>query len=220
MKNHILGSSNSLYPFIIYIPSGGKLDDRWPLIVFLHGAGERGKNLELAAKWGLPRLIEAGFTPPYVVASPQCGPGAMWENDDLLELHEVLTNSYPVASSLFILTGFSMGGFAAWSFAAENPELLIAAIPIAGGGDPRSADQLRGVPIWAFHGEEDETVPCGHSTEMAAACQAAGWPVKLTFYAGEGHMIAEKPFHNSQLWKWLAIHAAERGGDWWDKPGL
>ena len=110
--------------------------DSWPLMLFLHGAGERGDDLELVKKHGPPKLIEAGKDFPFIVVSPQCPQGRWWEPVELATLLDEIVEKQKVDKDRIYVTGLSMGGFGTWSLAAFQPGRFAAIVPICGGGEP------------------------------------------------------------------------------------
>jgi poly(3-hydroxybutyrate) depolymerase len=206
------GSSSSPgLDYAVYLPGGYYLfSGRWPLILYLHGAGVMGRDINRGRAGGIPRFLEAGGRLPFVVVAPR-SPGQGWDVEALdALLHEVLTR-YRVDSNRLYLTGASMGGYGAWALAAAHPERFAAIAPICGGGDLASAYCLRGVPTWAFHGAEDTVVSPDESRKMVAALERAGGDVRLTIYPGVGHDSATMTYTDSKLYKWFLTHRRRTG---------
>jgi poly(3-hydroxybutyrate) depolymerase len=159
-----------------------------PLIVFLHGAGEGGSDLNKVKKWGPPAIVEKNPDFPFMVVSPQAPEGMGW-NIDLLKgmLDDVLAR-YNVDRHRVYLTGLSMGGFGTWTLAMRYPQYFAAIAPICGGGSPQSIANLRDVPTWVFHGKKDETVPERASAMLVDALKTAGGNVKYTVLPEGGHV--------------------------------
>lgn len=178
---------------------------QWPLVLFLHGRGERGSDLELVKKHGLPRLIAAGQDFPFILAAPQCPGGAYWpgEIDALNALLKELTASLPVDRQRIYATGLSMGGFGTWHLACAYPQWFAAVAPICGGGEPERAQRMKKVPAWVFHGGMDDIVPLGESERMVKALQAAGGTVRLTVFMQARHDSWSAAYANPQLYEWL-----------------
>lgn len=173
-------------------PSSIGCGNRFPLLVFLHGAGQRGVDNEIQLA-GLPeQLAEAASREhfPCFAIAPQCPSEHVWANMDR-ELNELIRQTiqqYPVDVHRIYLTGLSMGGFGCWALAASEPDLFAAVVPICGGGDPRSALSLVDVPIWAVHGDEDQIVPVSHSQRMVRAIRdLGGSKIHYTELQGVGH---------------------------------
>jgi predicted peptidase len=193
------------FEYLLYLPPGYEADAtrRWPLVLFLHGIGERGSNLELVKTHGLPKLIGKGRTFPFIVISPQCPDETRWEIPALEALIDDVAGRLRVDARRIYLTGLSMGGYATWALIQHRPERYAAAVPICGGGDPRLAARLRDLPLWVFHGAKDETVPIVESAKMVAAIKAAGGSPRFTIYPEAAHDSWTETYLNSELYTWL-----------------
>ena len=195
--------------FQFFFPSdeSAKTDDGYPLLLFLHGIGERGNDLAKLKVYGPTRICsnpENAAKWPFILVAPQCPESHFWSAAQLRLLVEQICKSYPVDKSRVYVTGLSMGGFGTWSILASWPELVAAAAPICGGGDPKSAQKMAKTPIWAFHGEKDPLVPCKMSEDMIAALKEAGnEDVKLTVYPNVGHDSWTKAYADPQLYEWF-----------------
>ena len=187
-------------PHLLYNPDA---IENVPLVLFLHGSGERGNDLERVATVGLPHLL--ANLPPAFVAAPQCPESARWTDhlEGLEALLDDLLARYPVDPKRAYLTGLSLGGEGAWFWAARNPERFAGVVPICGRTDPEHAERLKSVPIWAFHGAEDGVVPPGESEKMVEALRAAGGHVKLTVLGGVGHDSWTPAYRDPELYRWL-----------------
>ena len=157
--------------------------------MFLHGAGERGNNLEDLKKQGLPKMIAKGKSFDFIIVSPQCPKDLWWpeQTDVLIALLDEIEAKYHVDTDRVYLTGLSMGGFGTWTLAAEYPNRFAAIAPICGGSERISGSRLKKVPVWAFHGAKDNTVPLVRSQEMVDAVKRAGGDAKLTIYPDAEH---------------------------------
>ena len=195
--------------FLFFLPSdeSAKTDDGYPLLLFLHGIGERGTDLAKLKVYGPTRICsnpERASKWPFILVAPQCPDSHFWSAAQLKLLVEKVCNEYPVDKSRIYVTGLSMGGFGTWSILANWSELVAAAAPICGGGDPQSANKMANTPIWAFHGEKDPLVPCKMSETMIAALKEAGnEDVKLTIYPGVGHDSWTKAYADPELYEWF-----------------
>jgi predicted peptidase len=197
--------------YLLYLPKGYGDDPakKWPLILFLHGSGERGDDLELVKLYGLPKKLEFGADLPFIVISPQCHAESYWllYLDDLKALVEDITARYAVDSAHIYLTGMSMGGTGAWMLGAAYPELFAAMVPICGRSVPSLAKRLKDMPVWAFHGETDPVVPADESRRMTRALQEVGGDVTLTLYPGVGHDSWTRTYDNPEIYAWLLRHS-------------
>ena len=182
---------------------------KYPAVLFLHGAGERGddnrKQLLYFPEW-MTRSEWREKYPCYLIA-PQCPSEKWWsgtrrpsekpvdatvaaapaENEISLDILQSLAKELPIDTKRIYLTGLSMGGYGSWMLAAKHPQLFAAVVPICGGGDPSTAGELKDIPIWAVHGDADKVVPPAKSREMIEAVKAAGGSPKYTELPGVGH---------------------------------
>ena len=201
--------------YLLYLPKGygQNKEEKWPLILFLHGAGERGNHLELVKKHGPPKLIEQGKEFPFVIVSPQCPADSWWTEmlDGLTALLDEIQSKYAVDPDRVYLTGLSMGGFGTWALACRHPERFAAIVPICGGGEWFLATRLKNVPVWAFHGAKDSVVPPRESTEMVDALQRAGGDAQLTVYPEAQHDSWTQTYDNPQLYEWFLSHRRNAG---------
>jgi predicted peptidase len=196
--------------FLLSLPDGYEAGESktWPLIVFLHGAGERGDNLELVKVHGPPKLIEAGEEFPFIVASPQCPEGSWWSDEPVLELIDHLEATYRIDKSRIYLTGLSMGGYGTWHFATKAPNRFAAVAPICGGGIPYKVRFISHLPVWAFHGAKDGVVPLEESTRLIEALKKKPNSVaKLTVYPEANHDSWTESYDNPELYKWFLSHS-------------
>ena len=190
-------------------------DKRWPLILFLHGAGERGSNVWKVAIHGPSKYFPTHPDFPFILLSPQCPEGQIWSNDTVLALLEEIVRNYKVDRSRVYLTGLSMGGYGTWSLGATHPEKFAAIAPICGGGDMisihlSSRDKeapLKSLPVWAFHGAKDPVVPLEESQRMVEAMKKVGAKeVKLTIYPEAQHDSWTQTYNNPELYEWFLAH--------------
>lgn len=198
--------------YLLYVPKDYSKDKAWPLVVFLHGAGERGTNVEKVKVHGLPRLIAEGKDFEFIVVSPQCPPDKWWVGMDshIIALIDETMDKYNVDKDRVYLTGLSMGGYGTWSIGAGYPERFAAMVPICGGGQPFLANKLKDVPVWAFHGAKDNVVPLSESQKMVDAVNATGGNAKLTVYPEAQHDSWTQTYANPQLYTWLLSHSKNK----------
>lgn len=190
-------------PYLLALPDGYEQQDEWPLILFLHGAGERGNDLEKVKVHGPPKLIAAGQKLPFIVVSPQCPENMWWEPIELMALLDEVISKHKVDQRRIFVTGLSMGGFGTWRLAAYSPSRFAAIAPICGGGEPYWARSFAKLPTWAFHGAKDVGVPVRRSQEMIDAMVARGGTPKLTIYPEAGHDSWTETYANPEFYKWL-----------------
>lgn len=199
--------------FYLYRPPEyeGNSRKRWPLLLFLHGAGERGHRLKKILKHGPPRLIAEGRTFPFIVVAPQCPPGETWDDEALLALLDHVGKRHRVHPKRIFLSGLSMGGYGAWSLGLHHPHRFAALAPICGGGgliglllaEGRRLRRLKALPIWAFHGAKDDVVPLAESERMIRALRELGNPARLTVYPEAGHDSWTETYENPELYTWF-----------------
>jgi predicted peptidase len=199
-------------PYLLSLPADYSNDPekKWPLMLFLHGAGERGLNdMVLLRKHGIPRVVEERDL-PFITVSPQCPPNSWWADyrPELLALIDHVSGTHRVDATRVYLTGLSMGGFGSWHLAAENPQRFAAVVPICGGGVwaygfPERVLALKNTPVWAFHGAKDPTVPLAESETLVNKLQACGGKVRFTIYADAGHDSWTETYNNPDLYAWL-----------------
>lgn len=178
-------------------------NDLWPLMLFLHGAGERGDSLEQLKAYGPPRQVAEGKTFPCIIVSPQCPRGQYWSSVLLSALLNEVSSIHRVDPDRVYLTGVSMGGFGAWEFGCAEPERFAAIVPICGGGDPELVDRLEDVPVWAFHGADDDIVPVEASQMMVDALRESGGNVRFTIYPNVGHDSWTITYNNPEVYDWM-----------------
>lgn len=192
--------------YLLYLPEDYETKDAWPLLLFLHGAGERGDNLDLVKVHGPPKLIDKGKHFPFIVVSPQCPKDQWWDATILTGLLDQLVEEYKVDTGRIYVTGLSMGGFGTWALAAKTPKRFAAIAPICGGGEPLWVRNIKDLPVWAFHGAKDPVVPLERSTIMIEAMKKAGASPKLTVYPDLAHDSWTITYENPELYNWLLSH--------------
>ena len=196
--------------YLLSLPADyGKSRKSWPLVLFLHGSGESGHDLAKVKAHGPPKLVETNGPFPFILVSPQ-SPGRGWDPDVLNALLDSVIKQYRVDKNRVYLTGLSMGGYGTWTLAAAHPEKFAAIAPICGGGNPADAAKLARLPIWVFHGAQDNTVPLKRSEEMVEALKAAGGNPKFTVYPEAGHDSWTATYDNPEFYHWLL--AQKRSG--------
>jgi len=196
--------------YLLFLPRDYETDPnhKWPLILFLHGIGERGDDLELVKIYGIPKIVERQPDFPFVAVSPQCPDETTWWDHRLTlkALLDGIVANYAIDATRIYLTGLSMGGYGTWSLAMAYPELFAAIAPICGGGFPEFVSQLKDVPVWAFHGAEDGAVKLEVGQRMVDALRACGGNVRFTVYPGVGHDSWTQTYDNPRLYEWLLQH--------------
>ncbi len=201
--------------YLLYVPKdyAAMPGKAWPLVLFLHGAGERGTDVNKVAVHGPPKLVKAGREFPFILASPQCPENQTWDNDALLSLIDTLQSQLNVDASRVYVTGLSMGGYGTWSLATQHPERFAAVAPICGGGDrirallPSQREALKSIGVWAFHGGKDNVVPIAESERMVDAFKKAGVSdIQFTVYPDDGHDSWTHAYNEPKFFDWLLSH--------------
>ena len=200
------------YPYLLFIPKGYNESghDRWPLLIFLHGSGERGTDINVVKKHGPPMLVENDPAFPFIVISPQLPDesatvGQYWSVTPLETILEHALKTLRVDPSRVYLTGLSLGGFATWDWGTAHPEHFAALAPVAARGDPSKACNAKGVPVWAFHGDRDDAVDTRGDFEMVDALKKCGsTPApRLTIYPNTDHWSWVPAYNDPALWMWM-----------------
>lgn len=207
----------------LLVPENYDASKKYPLVLFLHGAGERGNDNRRQLIHGMGDLVRPVMRKqhPAIVVAPQCPQGKRWvevpwDADShshperasepmtlILKLLEELPEEFSIDQDRIYVTGLSMGGFGTWDLLTRKPELAAAAIPICGGGDPEHVARYKDVPIWVFHGGSDEVVDVKRSREMVEALKAAGGRPIYTEYPSVGHNSWAPTYGNRAVWDWL-----------------
>ncbi|MCC9603323.1 prolyl oligopeptidase family serine peptidase [Stieleria sp. JC731] len=196
--------------YLLSLPEGYEPDGKAvPLLLFLHGAGERGDDINVVKKHGPPKMIAAGEKFPFIVVSPQCKKGKIWEPFQLSALLDQVIRDHNVDESRVYVTGLSMGGFGTWALAAYSPERFAAIAPICGGSELFRARNLKELPIWVFHGAKDSVVPLSRSQDMVDALKKQGNEPKFTIYPEAQHDSWTETYNNPELYEWLLSHQSK-----------
>jgi predicted peptidase len=222
-KKTYTGADGKTLPFRLLKPLNYNPKEQYPLVVFLHGAGERGDDNDKQLVHGVPEFLtpENRKDYPCFLIAPQCPEGKKWVEVDwsaeseiqpkgpsepmrlTLGLIDQMRKDYPIDAKRIYVTGLSMGGFGAWDVIARRPDLFAAAVPICGGGDETTATKIAKIPIWAFHGAKDPAVNVNRTRHMIAALKKAGGEPKYTEYPDEGHASWVPAYKDAAMMKWL-----------------
>ena len=198
--------------YLLFLPESyaQSTNQEFPLILFLHGAGERGSDLDSVKIHGIPKIVETNPDFPFIAVSPQCPEDSWWTSElhTINGLIEEVVEKYQVDTSRIYLTGLSMGGFGTWSLASMYPERFAAIAPVCGGGEVRQIlRSLVEMPIWTFHGQKDDVIPFSRSEEIVTALKKHGSSIKFTIYPEAGHDSWTKTYDNPELYKWFLKHS-------------
>ena len=210
-------------PYRMYSPKPVERETLYPLVVFLHGAGERGAENAAQLKHGIGSIVKfmEQFDKPAFVIAPQVADGQQWVDTPwsdnahvlpqnpsssmslLLSLIDTLNQTLPIDRSRIYITGISMGGYGTWDLLMRRPNEFAAAIPICGGGDETRAHLIRDIPVWAFHGGDDQVVKTDRSRNMIKALEEVSGRPRYTEYPGVGHDSWTSTYANPEVLRWL-----------------
>lgn len=217
------------YLYQVFVPKQWTADEKWPVIFFLHGAGERGSDGVQQTKEGLPEILRSQLDFPAIVVMPQCARGTWWgesamEKQAFAALEQSMQSFNGDPNRLY-LTGLSMGGYGTWAFGYKYPDKFAALVPVCGGVTTRrtrlvapewhpsskapenpyreTATGIGKVPVWAFHGDMDRSVPVAESRNLTEALKASGGNVRYTEYPGVPHNSWDRAYAESELIPWL-----------------
>ena len=218
-------SEDLILPYRLYVPEDYSAENEYPLVVFLHGAGERGKDNDLQLKNAMQTLFDRrdGLMLQSIVIAPQCPEGEQWvdtpwadgnystdkipesnELEAVVALTKALCDEYSVDKARIYAMGVSMGGFGTWDLIIRHNDIFAGAAPMCGGGDPSKASSLVNTPIYTFHGTADASVPYDGTAEMVEAIEdESGRMINFITYDGEGHGIWEKASAEEDWLEWL-----------------
>ncbi|WP_425614586.1 prolyl oligopeptidase family serine peptidase [Anatilimnocola sp. NA78] len=217
------GSDGEKLNYRLLKPKDYDPNKKYPLVLFMHGAGERGDDNKRQLVHGMNDFASDAIMEKYpaFVMAPQCPNGKKWVEVDWgatkhsapekpsisLQLSfdtlEALQKEFSIDAKRIYVTGLSMGGYGTWDSIERKPDYFAAAAPICGGGDVEKAKNLTKLPIWAFHGDKDTAVKPERSRDMIAAIKAAGGEPKYTEYAGVAHNSWSQTYSNPEFYAWL-----------------
>ncbi|HEY3171510.1 MAG TPA: PHB depolymerase family esterase [Thermoanaerobaculia bacterium] len=189
--------------YLLHLPAAYEDRPAWPLILFLHGAGERGNDLTLVLREGLPHLLETLPDFPFVVVSPQEARARRWTSDGLAALLDDVASRYRVDRARVYVTGLSSGASAALELAIQHPDRISAVAPVAFTAIPTDLCRMKDVPAWVFHNAADERVSVDRAKKLATELRACGGEVKLTIFPAEGHDAWTEAYRTHELYEWL-----------------
>ncbi len=193
--------------YVLFVPHDYKGDKEYPIILFLHGAGERAGGKKQPVEVGIgPAIEKREKSFPFLVVIPQAEKTWQAKSADaeraLAMLAEV-QKDYKVDAKRIYLSGLSMGGFGTWSLAISHPDKWAAIVPVCGRGDVKQAAKIKDIPCWCFHGDADAAVKVEGSRNMIEALKKAGGEPKYTEYPGVGHNSWDRAYATKELYEWL-----------------
>ncbi|MCC5642993.1 dienelactone hydrolase family protein [Nostoc sp. CHAB 5824] len=203
---HRLNTSTLPY---LFSPVSADANQPAPLVLFLHGARDRGNDLNVLLKWGLPRFVNESSPLPYFFAAPQLPEGQTWldRESDVIALLDNLIVSQSIDPSRVIISGFSLGTAGAWHIAASNPGRFAGLVAVSG-RVPKTLEEtqlagLKEIPIQIFQGAKDEKLPIEDTEYIVATLRGLGGTVDFTVLPEGDHFIADEVYSDSKLQQWL-----------------
>ena len=194
------------FGYVKYLPKDFDGSKKYPLVIFLHGAGERGEDLDHAMRHGYMKYVrEEGKEYPFIFVAPQCPNGKYWGcyTESLLAFIDEMIDTLPVDGSRVYLTGLSMGGTGTWMTAMAAPEKFAAIVPICGSGIVWNGGAIKNLPIFIYHGDCDDIVPITESIGMLRAVNKNGGKAQLKICYGVGHNAWDYAYTDDTLLDWL-----------------
>lgn len=209
---HTLLSEEITLDYLLELPEDYTHESRekYPLLLFLHGMGERGNNLEMLYVNGIPKLLHEGERLPFITLMPQCPETSFWPDESraLKLLLEHIIKTHHVDTRRIYITGLSMGGYGTYEMLTRYPDLFAAGVPICGGIGSMTARMnlavLKDIPLWIFHGERDDVVPVEESRQIYTYLQSIGHEnLKLTLYSDLKHDSWTRTYENREVYDFL-----------------
>ena len=193
--------------YLLYLPKNYNKEEKFPLLIFLHGAGERGDDVAVAGRHGPFKYAKEGKDYPFIMVAPQCKKDKYWGNylESLNDFLDNIIENYNVDTSRIYLTGLSMGGTGTWLWLMANPERFAAAAPVCGEGICWYACRIAHKPIWVTHGDSDQTVAYSESVNMVEALKKSGGEPIFTTLEGVGHNAWDYAY-TDELTEWFLKH--------------
>ena len=201
--------------YVLFVPHGYTGDKEFPLILFLHGAGERGDDGQLPVMQGIAnggiKFKDGEKKFPFFVIFPQCKKNSNWKADGpdgmrALAILAEVQKAYKIDDKRLYLTGLSMGGFGTWHTAFLHPNKFAAIAPICGGGDPKAAESIKHIPCWCFCGDKDNPKLLQGCRDMVEALKKAGGNPRYTEFPFVGHNSWDPAYVTPELYSWFLSH--------------
>ncbi len=199
------------FNFLLFMPKNEseKIDGKFPTILFLHGIGEVGNDLQKLKNEGLPKILDGDMNFPFIVISPQCPSSTEWyytNENNVGAMNDLLDDAlkrYPIDPSRLYITGLSMGGIGTWYFAINMHERFAAMAPVAFRGDGWSPCPASDIPVWAFHGAKDNVIPLSKAQNIVDQFKACGGNIEFTVYPDLYHDCWTRTYNDSRLYTWF-----------------
>ena len=194
--------------YLLHVPSAHARESAWPAILFLHGGGERGRDLSLVRREGLPRILDALPEFPFVVVSPQETLARRWTPDGLVKLLDEVAAKHRADPARVYATGLSSGAVTALELAAAHPERIVAVAAVSPNRLPRDPCRLKPVPVWIFHNSGDTRIPAGRIRRFERTLRDCGVDVRVTLYDRARHDAWTETYDRRELYEWFRKHRA------------
>jgi predicted peptidase len=189
--------------YLLYLPKNYDSARKWPLLMYLHGGMGRGDDIEKMKWYPVVKMCYDNDSLPFIVLSPQCPEGETWtDHEMLIALLDEIVSEYAVDRARIYLAGYSMGGQGVWFFAYMYPDRFTAIAPMSGIGNKLWASKLKHIPVWVFHGAQDQLIPVAETHEMVEAIRAEGGNIRASIAPGRGHSPPTMEEHE-ELFKWF-----------------
>ena len=201
------------FGYVKYLPKDYDENKKYPLVFFLHGAGERGDDLDVACRHGYMKHVrENGAEYPFIFIAPQCPNGKYWGcyTESLLAFLDYICETLPIDTDRIYLTGLSMGGTGTWMLAMAEPERFAAIAPICGSGIYWYGEVLVNTPIMVYHGDCDDIVPISNSMEMINSVNKRGGNAQIKVLYGIGHSAWDAAYDGDELYNWFLLHKLKK----------
>lgn len=200
------------FRYVQYLPKDYDPSKKYPLVFFLHGAGERGDDLDIAVRHGYMKNVKQGAEYPFIFIAPQCPDGKYWGcyTESLIAFLDFISDSLPIDKDRIYLTGLSMGGTGTWMLAMAAPERFAAIAPICGSGICWYAGALKDIPVMMYHGDCDDIVPISESVTMLSRINRQGGNAQLKICYGGVHDAWETAYNDDEFLNWLLAQKKHR----------
>jgi len=196
--------------YLGYMPNGYEDGNDWPLVLFLHGSGEKGNEIQIVETSGMAKELKSGRSLPFLVLIPQCPKTNRWSEPQVMKFLNGLLDHWirtrAVDKTRIYLTGLSMGGYGTWNLATQNPHKFAAIAPFCGGGDHLQAEKIKHLPVWAFHNKDDPITLVETTEAMVNQLQRVGGNVKVTYKDSVDHDCWSSVYGGSELYTWFLEH--------------
>ncbi|MDZ7605746.1 MAG: PHB depolymerase family esterase [Cyclobacteriaceae bacterium] len=204
-KKAVISQSKEIV-YLLYEPLGGEVNnaEKLPLLLFLHGGGESGNNIELVKRHGPPQLVDHGMQFPFYILSPQNQETTrFWDESIVICLLDSIINTYPIDTARIYIAGISRGAYGAWRLVIQYSDKFAALIAISGSAPSPYAKWIGQLPIWAFHGIDDPVIPVSETKQMVKSLKKCGYNPKMTLYKKTGHDAWTRTFSNPEVFEWM-----------------